>query len=63
MFSENVECKGLWSKQNNPLLIVPMPNLDQEEAMLCILPDWKGFPYYELIMERRMIDSNMYCSH
>ena len=38
------------------------PHLHAKKVMLCIWWDWKGVPYYELLLENQTINSNRYCS-
>ena len=57
----NVQWKILWYKWKEPPPITPKVNLHPKKMILCILWDWKGVLYYELLLENQMINSK-YCS-
>ena len=58
----NVERKRSWGKRNEPPPTAPKAGLHPKKVMLCILWDWKGVLYYELLLENQTINSNKYCS-
>ena len=58
----NVEWKRSWGKWNEPPPTTPKASLHPKKVMLCIWWDWKGFLYYELLLENQTINSNKYCS-
>ena len=61
MLCNNVEWKISWGMQNEPPSTTPNASLHPKKVM-CILWDWKGVLYYELLLKNQMISSNKYCS-
>ena len=51
---DNVECKRLWGKWNEP---PSKASLHPKKVMLQIWWDWKGILYYELLLENQTINS------
>ena len=58
----NVEWKRSWGMQNEPPPTTPKAGHHTKKVMLCIWWDWKGVPYYELLLKKQTINSNKYCS-
>ena len=58
----NVKWKRSWGKWNEPPPTTPKSSLHPEKLMLCILWDWKGVLYYELLLENQTVKSNEYFS-
>ena len=58
----NVEQMKSWGKWNKPPPTTPKAGLHPKKVMLYIWWDWKGVSYYELLLEKQMINSNKYCS-
>ena len=56
----NVDCKRLWDKLQEPLPTTPKANLHPKKVLLCIWWNWKGVLSYELLPENQMINSNKY---
>ena len=51
-----------WSKWNEPLPTTPNANLHSMKVVLYIWWGWKGVLYYELLLEKKIINSKMYHS-
>ena len=51
-----------WSKWDEPLPTTPNANLHSIKVVLYIWWGWKGVLYYELLLEKKIINSKMYHS-
>ena len=58
----DVEWKRSWGKWNEPPPTTPKSSLHPEKLMLCILWEWKGVLYYELLPENQTVNSSEYFS-
>ena len=58
----NMGRKRSWGKRNEPAASTKDASLHPKKVMLCTWWDWKGFLYYELLLENQMINSNKYRS-
>ena len=58
----NVEWKKSLGKWNEPPPTTPKSSLHPEKLMLCILWEWKGVLYYELLPENQTVNSSEYFS-
>ena len=58
----DVEWKRSRGKWNEPPPTTPKSSLHPEKLMLCILWEWKGVLYYELLPENQTVNSSEYFS-
>ena len=56
-----VKRKRSWGQKCDKPLPTPKAGLHPKKVMLCIWWDWKGVVYYELLLQGKTINSEVYC--
>ncbi|GFW11163.1 mariner Mos1 transposase [Trichonephila clavipes] len=59
---ENIKRKKSYCKPGTSSATVPKPSIHQRKVLLCLWWDRKGPVYYELLKQRKIINTNLYCN-